>query len=115
MFLLKSSFLISFPGPDTVIFYSSSGQLLQKPADSETVPEVEKFHVLALSRIDESTNDSERDRQRQIIRRPSIKVDNWDLIYTETSKGGCLGPVANYCKNEQSVASTPKGSKANER
>lgn len=98
---------------EIVCFFSA--QFTQKLSDSEIASEVEKFHVLALSRIEENANECERDRQRQIIRRPSIKIDNWDLIYTETSKGGCLGPVTNCCKNEQATVTTPKGSKANER
>lgn len=71
--------------------------------------------MLALSRIDENSKECDKDRDRHIIRRPSIKIDNWDLIYTETTKGGFLGPVANGCKNDQETATTPKGSKANER
>lgn len=74
---------------------------------------MEKFHVLALSRIEENSNESDKDRQKQVIRRPSIKIDNWDLIYTETGKGGSLGPVVNCCKNEQGTVTTPKGSNAN--
>lgn len=95
-------------------FLFSLGQFITKlTSDCETAQDLEKFHVLALSRIDE--NSKECDRDRQIIRRPSIKIDNWDLIYTETSKGGFLGPVVNCCKNDQNAATTPKGSKANER
>ncbi|XP_017770975.1 PREDICTED: uncharacterized protein LOC108558543 [Nicrophorus vespilloides] len=37
----------------------------------------DRLHVVALGRIDEVSNGE------QETRRPSIKVDNWDLIYTE--------------------------------
>lgn len=84
------------------------GLFISKPTDCETAEEIEKFHVLALSRIEENLKESERVRERQIIRRPSIKVDNWDLIYTETNKSGFLGPVVNCCKNDQNAINTPK-------
>lgn len=78
-----------------------SGQYGPKLSDAAAI---EKFHVLALSRIDESANESEN---RNFIRRPSIKVDNWDLIYTETNNGRCLDPVANRC-NEGAVSGRGK-------
>lgn len=92
------------------LFNSVSANFQRKPSD-EDAAQVEKFHVLALSRIEE--NSSEYERERGIIRRPSIKVDNWDLIYTETGKGGCLGPVENCCKSEG--APNPGKPKTNER
>lgn len=62
------------------------------PTGNEDVPvtaaaaaaaaEVEKFHVLALARIEESSR--EQEYHHGLGRRPSIKVDNWDFIYTET-------------------------------
>lgn len=44
---------------------------------------VEKFHVLALTRIEETASEVE-ETPHAMGRRPSIKVDNWDFIYTET-------------------------------
>lgn len=52
---------------------------------SEEISDVEKFHVLALTRIEEHVEESEPPyKVHGIGRRPSIKVDNWDFIYTET-------------------------------
>ncbi|XP_015840591.1 monocarboxylate transporter 12 isoform X1 [Tribolium castaneum] len=49
-------------------------------------PSLEKFHVLALTRIEENLNEGEF---YALGRRPSIKVDNWDFIYTETKPNRC--------------------------
>lgn len=89
------------------------GTIISKPISDCGIEDIEKFHVLALSRIEENSKEFERDRQ--IIRRPSINIDNWDLIYTETNKSGFLGPVVNCCKNDQNTVTTPKDSKDNER
>ncbi|KAG5870948.1 hypothetical protein JTB14_027123 [Gonioctena quinquepunctata] len=42
----------------------------------------QKFHVLALTRIEETIDESGNEFHG-VGRRPSIKVDNWDFIYTE--------------------------------
>ncbi|RZB40309.1 hypothetical protein BDFB_010004 [Asbolus verrucosus] len=60
----------------------------------ENVSELEKFHVLALTRIEENINEREC---HGLGRRPSIKVDNWDFIYTETKQNRC--PI-HRCQND---------------
>lgn len=50
-------------------------------SDANQFP-LEKFHVLALTRIEENVAESEC-HVHGVGRRPSIKVDNWDFIYTE--------------------------------
>lgn len=58
--------------------------------DTDDTNSVQKFHVLALTRIEENGVDDDADTddfdhvRHTIGRRPSIKVDNWDFIYTET-------------------------------
>ncbi|CAH0553341.1 unnamed protein product [Brassicogethes aeneus] len=51
---------------------------------------VEKFHVLALTRIEESGDNADNNQVHGVGRRPSIKVDNWDYIYTENKAAGKL-------------------------
>ncbi|KAL3277094.1 hypothetical protein HHI36_012452, partial [Cryptolaemus montrouzieri] len=52
------------------------------------ISQVENFHVLALARIEETSSEGEC----RIGRRPSIRVDNWDYIYTEKSNNGDVNP-----------------------
>ncbi|KAJ8965284.1 hypothetical protein NQ317_015382, partial [Molorchus minor] len=55
-----------------------------KPEENNNPTEqLQKFHVLALTRIEEKVDEGEAYIHR-VGRRPSIKVDNWDYIYTET-------------------------------
>ncbi|CAG9822951.1 unnamed protein product [Phaedon cochleariae] len=63
------------------------------PDDVIVGPEVpvhsplQKFHVLALTRIDESIDEAAlggSGKECHVGRRPSVRVDNWDFIYTET-------------------------------
>ncbi|KAJ8962357.1 hypothetical protein NQ318_018340 [Aromia moschata] len=54
-----------------------------KPEENNNPEQLQKFHVLALTRIEENVDEGECHVHR-VGRRPSIKVDNWDFIYTET-------------------------------
>ncbi|KAK5650894.1 hypothetical protein RI129_001923 [Pyrocoelia pectoralis] len=54
-----------------------------------TTDRYEKFHVLALARIEDDLRYSRN--CNSVGRRPSNKVDNWDLIYTE-KHNECLLP-----------------------
>jgi hypothetical protein len=54
--------------------------------DDPLAADLEKFHVLALTRIEENIHENEC---HGVGRRPSIKVDNWDFIYTETKQNRC--------------------------
>lgn len=52
--------------------------------------QVQKFHVLAISRAEVNADDGigvgDNDEDVHAIgRRPSNKVDNWDYIFTETA------------------------------
>lgn len=77
-----------YPLNFTPIFFSENH--FDKPTTDVVLP-VEKFHVLALSRIDEVAVCEVSAASNHFIRRPSNKVDNWDLIYTDSDKGGrCL-------------------------
>ncbi|GJQ88248.1 hypothetical protein Trydic_g13236 [Trypoxylus dichotomus] len=53
----------------------------------EKIRPYDKIQVLALTRIEEVSDES--DTRANFHRRPSIKIDNWDLIYSESNKSHC--------------------------
>ncbi|KRT84416.1 hypothetical protein AMK59_1606, partial [Oryctes borbonicus] len=53
----------------------------------ETIRPYDKIQVLALARIEEVSDES--DTRASFRRRPSIKIDNWDLLYAENNKSHC--------------------------
>lgn len=78
--------------------YSEEPSPKSPTSPSEDKKTVQKFHVLALARIEETGVDNNEsggdgggvglhrhggDCPGAVGRRPSIKVDNWDFIYTE--------------------------------
>lgn len=85
-----------FSCSSTNIYIPGSTIVGQPNIPNDTPKRFEKFHVLALARIDEQLNESTESRT-SLARRQSIKVDNWDLIYTESNR-----KCSNRC-NEQPI------------
>ncbi|KAK5637726.1 hypothetical protein RI129_000096 [Pyrocoelia pectoralis] len=59
-------------------------ELQSSTSDDTTTDRYEKFHVLALARMKMTSDTPEN--CNSVGRRPSNKVDNWDLIYTGSSR-----------------------------
>lgn len=78
---------------------------------SSDVRRLERFHVLALAKIDEQTNEGENNRVLDNNRRQSLKVDNWDLVYNETKVGGGGLCPNNRCNENVPVVSVMCGCK----
>ncbi|KAJ8921732.1 hypothetical protein NQ315_010642 [Exocentrus adspersus] len=59
------------------------GESIISHEENNNPTNLQKFHVLALTKIEENVDECEY-QIHKVGRRPSIKVDNWDFIYTET-------------------------------
>lgn len=96
-----SSKMTSHPHLKHTVRTDTVSTILEQELDSENneIPQensdkkYEKFHVLALTRIEEN---EPIDRASILNRRQSSKVDNWDLIYTEANRLKC----SNHCNEK---------------
>lgn len=60
---------------------------ITKNSLNEKIRPYDKIQVLALAKIEEVSD--ETDTKSSYCRRPSIKIDNWDLVYSENNKSQC--------------------------
>ncbi|KAK9692851.1 hypothetical protein QE152_g34869 [Popillia japonica] len=60
---------------------------ITKNSLNEKIRPYDKIQVLALAKIEEVSD--ETDTKSSHCRRPSIKIDNWDLVFSENNKSRC--------------------------